>query len=77
MLLGNFSKKVLENRKPRPHDIINPKPTPIHKPVQNSTNGSVKSTPLNNDIAEYVEAYRANPVKNYTMQLKTGETNMA
>jgi hypothetical protein len=58
MLIGSFTKKVLEKRKPRPHEIINSqsgKPADIKNML--STAGSVKSTPLQTDMAGYVDPY--------------------
>jgi hypothetical protein len=37
LLIGAFSKKVLNKRKPRPHEIINGKPVQIKKSVADST----------------------------------------
>lgn len=78
MLIGSFTKKVLEKRKPRPHELINARPKPVTVAVASATSsGSLKTTPLNTDSAGYIEAYSAPPVKSYTIQLKTGQQNVA
>ena len=58
MLIGSFTKKVLEKRKPRPHEIINnysAKTAEIKNMM--STTGSVKSTPMKTDVPGYIDAY--------------------
>jgi hypothetical protein len=59
MLIGSFTKKVLEKRKPRPHEIIN---NHSGKPADTknitSTTGSVKSSTLQTDVvAGYADPY--------------------
>jgi hypothetical protein len=58
MLIGSFTKKVLEKRKPRPHEIINSQSGKAAE-MKNmlSTAGSVKSTPLQTDVAGYIDPY--------------------
>ncbi len=46
LLIGSFTKKVLEKRKPRPHEIINKKPIPQTAKQLVTSSGSLKSTPL-------------------------------
>jgi hypothetical protein len=58
MLIGSFTKKVLEKRKPRPHEIINSQSGKAAE-MKNmlSTAGSVKSTPLQTDVPGYIDPY--------------------
>ncbi len=54
--------------------MIHSKPNPPGTKYILSTTASVKSTPLQSDSAGYLEAYSAQPVKGYAINLKTGET---
>lgn len=66
LLIGSFTKKVLEKRKPRPHEIINNKLKPAAPTAMQST-ASLKSNHLLADSAGYIEAYSGTPVKTYAI----------
>ena len=59
MLIGSFTKKVMEKRKPRPYEIINNNTgkTGDTKNPMSSRPGSVKSSPMHTDVAGHTDPY--------------------